>query len=60
MKSEKVSFVREDTSEAEATAAPTRPSATVVNVRILAAQCKEWNEWNGQACCSRGWLAGKI
>jgi hypothetical protein len=37
MKSGKVSFVREETSEAEATAAPTKPSARVVKVRMLAA-----------------------
>jgi hypothetical protein len=35
-KSVKVSFVKDDTSEAEATAAPSRPSATVVKVRMLA------------------------
>jgi hypothetical protein len=35
-KSVKVSFVKEETSEAEATAAPIRPSATVVKVRMLA------------------------
>jgi hypothetical protein len=36
-KSGKVSFVSEETSEAEATAALIRPSATVVKVRMLAA-----------------------
>jgi hypothetical protein len=35
MKSGNVSFVREETSEAEATAAPMRPSAMVLKVRIL-------------------------
>jgi hypothetical protein len=34
-KSVKVSFVKDETSEAEATARPIRPSATVVKVRML-------------------------
>jgi hypothetical protein len=34
-KSGNVSFVREETSEAEATAAPTRPRASVVKVRMV-------------------------
>lgn len=38
-KSVKVSLVKDDTSEAEATAAPNSPSATVVNVRMLATLC---------------------
>jgi hypothetical protein len=41
-KSVKVSLVKDETSEAEATAALSRPSATVVKVRILATL------WSGQ------------
>jgi hypothetical protein len=44
-KSVKVSFVKDETSEAEATAAPMRPSATVVKVRMLAILCS----WSAEA-----------
>lgn len=47
-KSVKVSFVKDETSEADATAAPIKPSATVVKVRMLA------------TLCSGKWCAGSL